>query len=211
MEYQETGFEGSSDLPKLGTLGNEGWELADLRPAGHHVGTKYAQYLAILRRDPGAGTWEYHIFNTAEVPGSWHEHIRSLGWVSVGVCIYMYYGVSLYVFKRPGTWAGADDGDIVQRLWDLGWQGRANDPEMLQQILDLKWRRSQEEGRDVGTYRAVRLWLAHDYLRRLYKDLPAGREEQILDELLAFRRARGTGEAAPPLYSLIEEWRALQR
>jgi hypothetical protein len=209
MEYWEIDFEGMVGLPKLQEAGNEGWELLDVRSSGQFTGMNYSQYTAVFRRDAGAaGNWEYHIFNIAEVPQSWHDHIRSLGWASVGTCIYRYYGTELYVFKRPGSWAGADDGDVLQHLRSLGWVG-GNDTQTLSDILKLKWERSQQEGRDIGTFRAVKLWLAHTYLRSLDPNLPVGNEKQILEELLALRAARGSEDFAPPLYQVIHEWRVL--
>jgi hypothetical protein len=121
MEYQEMVFQGIGSLPELQESGRQGWELVDLKGTGYSGGTSYRAYTAVLRRNPDSNaTWEYQVFNTADIPRSWHDHIGSCGWESVGSCIYMYVNISLYVFKRSGKWAGSDDGDIVQRLRDFG-------------------------------------------------------------------------------------------
>jgi hypothetical protein len=187
MEYQEMVFQGIGSLSELQESGRHGWELVDLKL--NLSSSSYIAHTAVLRRNPGGNaTWGYHVFNTDAMPPSWHGHIGSCGWHSVGASFYRYTGIELYVFKRSGKWVGLDDGDIVQRLRDFGWWG-PYDSRTLGEIFGLKSERSQQEGRHDGTGRAVKLWRARQYLN------DAAEPESALDDVLAFREAKHVGEA----------------
>jgi hypothetical protein len=165
---------------QLQPLGDDGWEImqvgqirhmGSLFPSGHWVEARRPPY-----GTPAPRSWEYTGFNVWGMPApDWDNHIASRGWTKVFDPWLDYYFQSWYVFKRPDTWRGTDDGDILHQLQEAGahmggsptiylpwrpdgWQRTVEDT--IREILKVKWDLSVQAGHDVETHAAVQHWLA---------------------------------------------------
>ena len=196
----------SWSLEHLAGLGEEGWELVEFGATGP----------ILLRRatggDPAWRTWEYHSFDVGNMPSpEWWEHIASCGWTIINPAYFVYMGVELHYAKRPGGRRGSDDGDILARLEDLG----CREVRPIRQILEAKWIQSERAGHDIGTYEAVRYWLAHSYVPQLVTQVgvaaPDCPPEALLEELLELRQALGEHGYFPPLEMAVGKWSSLKR
>lgn len=228
-EFKEVAIEDCSQRA-LQELGDQGWELIAYAPT-LQGGFGSRQGACLLRRPPDTReSWEYHSFNLSGMPPEWHEHIGSCGWTIVDHPYYVYYGVSLHFAKRPSHWRGTDDGDILARLSDMGWELASVDhpsqpdryhqqrvlrlsesfTDVVRDVLSLKWLLSEEEGHNVGTYSAVRYWLAHRHVPLLLEafgvPMPARPPERVLDDLLSLRSVLRRDDSSPRLTSTVRQW-----
>jgi hypothetical protein len=213
----------------LNDLGRDNWEIVG-SPNVH-----YEQIVVDARRvEYGADapwSWEYHVFQTSPAPNGWREHLASCHWELLEPPIFNYRGVIEHLGKRPGTWSGQDDGDIVRRLKEMGWEqvypGGWVHPESEEYqrtslcsailvILGYKWEESERRGEGIHTYEAVRWWLANDYVPMLAEMhgltgvadvLPAARDlpaDDVLSLLISKREALGSGAYLPTLPAVLD-------
>jgi hypothetical protein len=82
------------------------------------------------------------------------------------------------------------------RLQDLGHEPGARKCEVVSKVLEAKWLESLKHGHNVGTYEAVKCWLAQRLLPQLLTENDAslgGRSpEAVLEEVLNLRSAMHT-------------------
>jgi len=190
LKYTFSVYSLTSIHTELQQYGNEGWEP-------HKIGANH-----VLLRRPVGGVpqdWEIHTFDDTfgshcDMPEpAWCNHLASCGWVLLEPSLSA-YGVSpFHLAKREGKWRGTDDGDVLRRLADLGYnfyhcQGDCN---VVSEVLEAKWMESEKKGHNVGTYEAVKYWLAERLLRQLLTESGAslgGRSPQaVLEEVLNLR------------------------
>jgi len=206
--YQKLRLTGDSPsyVAQLQELGDSGWEIINVALAPAEV---------LLRR-PAYGapdSWEYTVFDIYDMPSpEWWDHISGCGWTIIDPAYFRDLGVELHFAKRAGSWRGTDDGDIRLRLRDLGWAPSSKErfTKVVREILKVKWEQSGRQGHNIGTYNAVRYWLAHMFLPRVLKGLnlpmPDRSPEAVLEELLSLRLALREGEIAPSLSATIRFW-----
>ena len=155
----------------LRQLGDQGWEVVAI-PSDF-----LAQRCVTVRRcvsvPPEPAAWEYRLFETANVPPQWWDHIRGYGWTILDPPHIESHSVSaaptrrVHMAKRPGSWKGTDDGDVAACLAKLGYIG-GRLSEVIAEILKIKWELSQQQGNDVGTRVATRYWLVQRLLPTLW-------------------------------------------
>ncbi len=208
--YQKVRLTG--DLPsyvaQLQELGDCGWEVINVASPPAEVQLRRPPY-----DTPGPDSWEYTVFDIYDMPiPEWWDHISSCGWTIINPAYFQHLRVELHFAKRPGSWRGTDDGNIWLHLRDLGWAPSSKEPltKVVREILKVKWEQSERQGHNIGTYSAVRYWLAHMFLPRVMKGLglpmPDPSSEAALDELLNLRLALREGEIAPSLSETIRFW-----
>ena len=139
--------------------------------------------------------------------------------------------------RGQGFGLGQDDGDVEERLSDLGWspeRERGLDAHSIaaydefivriqDRVLQAKWTQSQIQGHNIGTYRAVRWWLANRYLPQLlpalgiwalsdvYPNAQGIAPEAVLDLLLGRRQALTERADVPTLRRVIADLVASRR
>lgn len=204
------------NVNELQGLGDAGWELTVIEP-----GESNSKRFLLLRlpagNPPAPDSWEYHKFEPYGLPdAAWRNHLASCGWTLLEPLLIAYAVAPFYIAKRPGWYRGTDDGDILARLKDLGYELPYVPEERGQavgEILEAKWVQSEKLGRNLGTYEAVRYWLAHrlipDLLKRNGVPVPDRSPESFLDQLLALRVAYADGSYAPSLAQTVKRWREL--
>ncbi len=188
-EYRRATFTVSANnLKGLQALGDEGWEAV----SAHYVELSDYEFLfrRPLDRAGGSDTWEYHLFEWFAPSSAIKAHLESCGWVEL-IYISHYYRAD-YLVERPVRWRGTDDGDVVARLNSLGYYCNWRDEE-VDEVLKVKWDQSGARGHNIGTYEAVRYWLARVLVPRLLEKNgcapPGGDPEAFLGELLRLRSA----------------------
>ena len=207
-------------IAQLRQLGQENWEL--LRSPIIHQEAIWIEARQAPYASPAPWSWEYHFFDVKPAPPGWLEHLQSCGWIRLEPPFHGYEGHYYCLFKRPGTYCGQDDGDVNARLQEMGW----SDEDMYRlglhllnikaEILKVKWEQSMLQGRNIGTYGAVRWWLAHFYLPLLLKFTRASVEdlfpgigdlsrEAVLDLLLSRREASRKGADVKTLRRLVAD------
>ncbi|HKP85482.1 MAG TPA: hypothetical protein VJZ26_05265 [Blastocatellia bacterium] len=196
----------------LQKLGDEGWEVVEAR-------TTLDAYIEFTLRRPADASsrpsWEYHQFRDVGAPEpDWKNHLSSCGW-TILLHIREYMSAS-YLAMRSESWRGTDDGDIIARLQDLGCSLFWSASYKIGQILSIKWTESVKRGYNIGTYEAVRYWLAHKAVPELLESkglsMPEESPEAVLDELLSLRAALKGDYYSPRLEmeDVIERWRAFK-
>lgn len=200
-EYKSVTLAGLS-TGALQNLGDEGWEAIEAKPL---IGGSI-EFMFRRPADPSyRPSWEYHLFRDIGANAlSWKNHLSSCGWTNI--VNVRFYSYSADIAMRPERWRGTDDGDILARAQDLGyslfWGATAN----IEQILSIKWTESEKRGYNIGTYEAVRHWLAHkivpEMLSRRGIAMPDKSPEALLEEILSLRSALHF----PLLEEVVKRW-----
>ena len=172
----------------LQPLGNEAWEITyvirenvtsvafgEERRGGSRQEADWVEARRPPYGTPAPSSWEYTGFDEFEMPHpNWDEHIASRGWIMIPGVWYQYCWTKWSVYKRMDVWRGSDDGDILSQLYAFGakYEGPClrfpekgadyliSTGEAVGAVLDLKWRLSEQAGHDIGTYFAVKQWIA---------------------------------------------------
>ena len=149
-------------IDMLQSFGNEGWEL-ERGPDR----IDYNKVFLNLRRSNRQSAWEYHIFDTKPMPDSWPDHLGSCGWVKILPAYQDYGGYESCIFKRTSNWFGTDDGDVIKQLvingWTINKQPYSSEmKEVVSKVLEYKWIYSEREGNNIGTYRAVKVFIENE-------------------------------------------------
>ncbi|RPH34007.1 MAG: hypothetical protein EHM93_02265 [Bacteroidales bacterium] len=155
-------------IDKIQLYGNDGWEL-ELGPEK----LDYNEHSLSFRRSNEQPIWEYRIFDTKPMPDGWLDHLASCGWKILFPSYYNYGGYESCIFKREGCWRDTDDGDVIKQLGINGWtiNKQYHFYEMKQvvsKVLDVKWIYSEKEGYNIGTHRAVKIFIENEqeYFKR---------------------------------------------
>lgn len=154
----------SGDPQILRDRGNEGWEACYFVPS-----RTYSQTTIELRRPRhnSAQRWEHKFFSLRGTPDpAFANHLESCGWQLVNGK-YEPTVDMVRLYKREEKWMGTDDGDVIERLRDLNayssdsqrnwWKEEGLSA--ISEILAIKWNESCNEGRNIGTYEAVKRWI----------------------------------------------------
>jgi hypothetical protein len=183
----------------LRQLGDEGWEVVEIPQS--FLSERWMRVRCVVSGLPQSASWQYRLFGTTDVPKDWWDHIRSYGWTMLEPPYVEHHYLDrssitrrVHLAKRLGSSKDAEDGDIIECLRKLGYSVKpfeTNSFEIIAEILKIKWELSQQRGSDVGTYGAVRHWLARNFLPKILGRravlLSEFSPESILDELLSFR------------------------
>lgn len=183
----------------LNPLGKQGWEVVAVGDNGNWVEAQRPK-----SRPKNELTWEYACFIDnniflsysagyspsfpyESVHESWKNHLKASGWQKIdhGTWIDPYSNsipcqTGKILYKRTNLWFGFDDGDIGYQL-EAQWPDNRKFPqdkghilEIFKQVLLAKWKLSENAGRDIGTYEAMKAWMTdfrekgYDLLRTEY-------------------------------------------
>ncbi len=150
---------------ELQTLGDEGWEPFEIQ--GDFLSS--ARQIALRRPEQTSlrNPWEIRMFPVVDMPDpEWPHHLMSCGWMLLPPVPSNTLD-PFYLARRGFEWRGADDGDILGRLLDVGYPAYHERRRVIRNILKTKWILSEQLGSNAGTWAAVKRWLGDEVLPKM--------------------------------------------